>query len=97
MDIPRRAAFESVLFGYVRPPLIVVTTPNREYNVKWRIQFRHGLRHERHQFEWTRREFDEWASRMAQSGGYTARLSAIGPIDPVAGPPTQMAVFSRNA
>ena len=96
MDAPRRSAFESVLFEYIRPQLFVVTTPNQEYNVKWRIQFHHGLRHERHQFEWTRREFNDWANSLADGYGYTVRLSPVGPMDPVVGPPTQMAVFSRN-
>jgi predicted nucleotidyltransferase len=96
MDAPRFAAFESVLFGYVRPPTIIITTPNQEYNVKWRIQFGTGLRHERHQFEWTRREFQDWAGRRASASGYGVRVSPIGPIDAVVGPPTQMAVFTRN-
>jgi predicted nucleotidyltransferase/SAM-dependent methyltransferase len=94
MDAPRFAAFESVLFGYVRPPTIVITTPNQEYNVKWRIQFEHGLRHERHQWEWTRRQFHDWASRRASASGYDVRVLPIGPIDAVVGPPTQMAVFT---
>jgi predicted nucleotidyltransferase len=96
MDAPRFAAFESVLFRYVRPPAIIITTPNQEYNVKWRIQFAHGLRHERHKFEWTRREFEDWAGRLAYANGYGVRVSPIGPMDVVVGPPTQMAVFARN-
>jgi predicted nucleotidyltransferase len=95
MDPPRLAAFEHVLFTFVRPPTIVITTPNREYNVKWRIQFQHGLRHERHQFEWTRREFQAWAAAAAHHG-YNSQVVAVGPIDPVVGPPTQMAVFARE-
>ena len=97
MDPPRLSAFESVLFGYVQPPTIVITTPNQEYNVKWRIQFRHGLRHERHQFEWTRREFADWARGLAEGSGYDVRLMPVGPIDAVVGPPTQLAVFTRHA
>jgi hypothetical protein len=82
MDAPRFAAFESVLFGFVRPPTIIITTPNQEYNVKWRIQFEHGLRHKRHQFEWTRREFDDWAARRANASGYAVRVAPIGPSTP---------------
>jgi 3' terminal RNA ribose 2'-O-methyltransferase Hen1 len=35
LDPPRLAAFERVLFEYARPGTIVLTTPNREYNVLW--------------------------------------------------------------
>ena len=96
MDAPQRIAFENVLFNYICPPTIVITTPNQEYNVKWRIQFRHGLRHEHHRFEWTRSEFQDWASSLAEQGGYDVRLSPVGPIDAAVGPPTQMAVFTRS-
>ena len=32
---PRLAAFERVLFECAKPKTVVITTPNREYNVKW--------------------------------------------------------------
>ncbi len=96
LDPPRVSAFENVLFAYIRPATIVITTPNQEYNVKWRIRFRHGLRHERHQFEWTRREFERWAGGLAEHNGYAVRLIPVGPIDAVVGAPTQMAVFTRT-
>jgi 3' terminal RNA ribose 2'-O-methyltransferase Hen1 len=35
LDPPRLAAFERVLFECAKPTLIVLTTPNAEYNVKW--------------------------------------------------------------
>src|SRR5882724_5860798 len=35
LDPPRLAAFERVLFECARPNSVVITTPNREYNVKW--------------------------------------------------------------
>ena len=96
MDAPQRVAFENVLFNYICPPTIVITTPNQEYNVKWRIQFRHGLRHEHHRFEWTRSEFQDWAFGLAKRSGYDVRVAPVGPIDDAVGPPTQMAVFARS-
>ena len=36
LDPPRLAAFERVLFEFARPATVVLTTPNREYNVKLR-------------------------------------------------------------
>ena len=35
LDPPRLSAFERVLFEFARPGTVVLTTPNREYNVTW--------------------------------------------------------------
>ena len=35
LDPPRLSAFERVLFEFARPRTVVLTTPNREYNVTW--------------------------------------------------------------
>jgi hypothetical protein len=35
LDPPRLAAFERVLFEFSRPTTVVLTSPNREYNVVW--------------------------------------------------------------
>src|SRR5262249_41939984 len=35
LDRPRLSAFERVLFEFARPRTVVLTTPNREYNVTW--------------------------------------------------------------
>ena len=61
-----------------RPQTVVVTTPNREYNVKFLSLPAGRLRHKDHRFEWTRQEFQEWASRVAQTYGYRVRVQAIG-------------------
>jgi len=57
LDPPRLAAFERVLFECARPATIVVTTPNREYNLKWETLPAGKFRHRDHRFEWTRAEF----------------------------------------
>jgi 3' terminal RNA ribose 2'-O-methyltransferase Hen1 len=86
---------ERVLFGYTRPGVVIVTTPNREYNVQWPRLRAGGLRHRDHRFEWTRAEFRQWAARIAEHYGYTVDLAAIGPEDPIVGSPTQMGIFTR--
>jgi 3' terminal RNA ribose 2'-O-methyltransferase Hen1 len=93
-DPPRLAAFERVLFEFARPRTIAVTTPNVEYNVKFPTMPVGGLRHRDHRFEWTRKEFEDWANRMADRFGYAVRFLPIGPEDAQAGPPTQMGVFT---
>ena len=35
LDPPRLSAFERVVFEFARPGTVVLTTPNREYNVTW--------------------------------------------------------------
>ena len=93
LDAPRLAAFERVLFECARPRTIVITTPNREYNVKWETLPAGKMRHRDHRFEWTRAEFQEWANRVAARFGYAVRFLPVGPEDSSVGPPTQMAVF----
>jgi 3' terminal RNA ribose 2'-O-methyltransferase Hen1 len=95
LDPPRLAAFERVLFECAGPATIVVTTPNREYNVKWETLPAGKFRHRDHRFEWTRAEFQEWANRVAANSGYKARFLPVGPEDSTVGSPTQMAIFTR--
>jgi 3' terminal RNA ribose 2'-O-methyltransferase Hen1 len=95
LDPPRLAAFARALFEFARPGLIVLTTPNAEYNVKFENLPAGKLRHQDHRFEWTRAEFQVWANAVAARFGYTAEFAAIGPEDEVVGAPTQMAVFTR--
>jgi len=95
LDPPRLAAFERMLFECARPTCVVLTTPNREFNVKWETLPAGKFRHKDHRFEWTRAEFQEWAKSTATRFGYSARLRSVGPEDPAVGSPTQMAVFTR--
>jgi 3' terminal RNA ribose 2'-O-methyltransferase Hen1 len=96
LDPPRLAAFERVLFDCARPSTIVVTTPNREYNVKWETLPAGKFRHRDHRFEWTRAEFQAWANGVVGRFSYSARFLPVGPEDPAIGAPTQMAVFARR-
>ncbi len=96
MDAPRLPAFERALFGFGRPPAVVITTPNSEYNVRFPTLPAGRFRHPDHRFEWTRAEFRAWADGVAQRNGYSVRHAPIGPDDPEVGPPTQMAVFTRD-
>ena len=97
LDPARLAAFERVLFEFAKPGAVVMTTPNREYNVKFEGMPEGALRHRDHRFEWTRAEFAAWAERAAADHGYRVDFHPIGELDPELGPPTQMAVFERCA
>ena len=65
LDPPRLVALERVLFEAARPAHVVVTTPNREYNVNFAGLPPGTLRHADHRFEWTRAEFHAWCESQA--------------------------------
>ena len=74
LDPPRLAAFERVVFEFARPATIVLTTPNREYNVTWPNLAARAFRHDDHRFEWTREEFQAWATGVASRYGYSVKF-----------------------
>ena len=94
LDKPRLAAFERVLFEFAKPPTVILTTPNKEYNAIYGMPEEKGLRHGDHRFEWTREEFRSWAEKTADKFGYEVNFSEIGEIDEACGAPTQMGVFT---
>jgi len=96
IDPPRLSALELSLFGDARPGLVVVTTPNREYNALFEGMEEGVLRHPDHRFEWTREEFSAWGRRVAGDHGYAVRFEPVGPVDETHGAPSQMAVFARE-
>jgi 3' terminal RNA ribose 2'-O-methyltransferase Hen1 len=93
LDPPRLPALERVVFGDAKPRVVIVTTPNVEYNVRY--EGLTGHRHSDHRFEWTRAQFQDWASRAAEAFGYQVRYVPVGDDDPEVGAPTQMGVFTR--
>ena len=95
LDPPRLSAFERVLFEFAKPRTVVLTTPNREYNVTWETLPAGKFRHPDHRFEWTRQEFQAWAQGIAERFGYAVRFLPVGPEHSEYGPPTQMGVFTR--
>jgi hypothetical protein len=88
------AAFERVLFEFAKPRTVIVTTPNVEYNVRFETLPAGKFRHRDHRFEWTRAQFRDWASAVAERFGYDIRFLPVGPEDAELGAPTQMGVFS---
>ncbi len=95
LDPDRLPLVERVVFGEHRPPAVVVTTPNAEYNALFPNLAAGAFRHPDHRFEWTRAEFQAWADRIASTYGYVATVAGIGKQDIALGSPTQMVVFSR--
>ncbi len=95
LELNRLAAFEDAIFAAAHPQAIVLTTPNREYNVRFENLAAGKFRHGDHRFEWTRAEFADWCARICATHGYTVRIEPLGTLDPEVGPPSQMAVFAK--
>ncbi len=95
-DPPRLQALERVVFQHARPRRVIITTPNREYNVRWEALGAERLRHADHRFEWTRVECREWAERVATSYGYRVTRQDLGSVDPDLGGPSQLVIFDQQ-
>lgn len=93
LEPSRLVAFERVVLELARPATLLITTPNREYNVRYSAP--QAMRHRDHRFEWTRAELEAWARGAAERNGYAVRFVPIGEVDEQLGAPTQMAVFTR--
>lgn len=96
LDEPRLQAFERTLFEAAAPRSVVVTTPNAEYNVLFPTLPAGSMRHKDHRFEWTRKQFEGWASATAEKYGYNVKFTGIGDADPEVGAPSQMAIFEKQ-
>ncbi|XP_011697554.1 PREDICTED: uncharacterized protein LOC105455721 [Wasmannia auropunctata] len=85
------------IFGYIKPEVVIVTTPNVEFNVVFPNMS--GYRHPDHKFEWTREQFQDWAQNIVvRYPYYSVTFQGIcnGPEGTEElGAVTQMAVFHR--
>lgn len=95
IDPSRLSPVERGVFEVLRPRLVLITTPNREYNVNYGLS-PGELRHPDHRFEWDRRRFWSWTERVGARAGYRVRVQGIGDPDPGRGQPTHLAVFTRR-
>ena len=94
VDPARLSALEHGVFAVLRAGVVVVTTPNADYNPLYR-RADGRFRHPDHRFEWSRAQMRQWAGRLAAAHGYAVSLHDIGPAHPRLGTSSQMAVFRR--
>lgn len=87
---------EKVLFSYLKPNMIIITTPNSEYNQKYENLENELFRHHDHRFEWSRKEFYDWLKNIQNEYKYNFEVFEIGESDNLLGSPTQMAVLKKG-
>ncbi|GAA2061349.1 3' terminal RNA ribose 2'-O-methyltransferase Hen1 [Leifsonia soli] len=93
----RLDALARSVFGLATPAAVILTTPNAEYNSLYPTLAAGEFRHPDHRFEWTRAELAGWAGEVADRYGYRVEFRPVGVPDAVLGPPTQMALFRKEA
>jgi 3' terminal RNA ribose 2'-O-methyltransferase Hen1 len=94
VDPRELSAVEQAVFGCYRPKLVLLTTPNAEYNVLYGMA-PGEFRDPDHRFEWDRARFKRWARGVAARNGYRVRFGEIGEVHPFRGRETQLAKFYR--
>lgn len=88
--------FPETLFNCLRPRLVIITTPNAEFNVVFKMK-PNQMRHTDHKFEWTRAQFQHWCDLNASKYGYNVTYSGVGDApqgQEHLGFCTQMAIFT---
>jgi small RNA 2'-O-methyltransferase len=95
LEPDRLSALERVVFGELRPEIVVMTTPNADFNPRLGVPS-HRFRHPDHRFEWGRAKFRGWAEGVAQRNVYRIVCSDIGGALPFHGGPSQIAHFTRG-
>ncbi|KAI8971095.1 P-loop containing nucleoside triphosphate hydrolase protein [Pilobolus umbonatus] len=97
-------SFLQITLDVYHPRLMIVTTPNAEYNINFpNLNYgKHNasFRHDDHKFEWTRKEFEDWCLTGAAKYGYRTEFHGIGLLhgkndDVKHGHCTQACIFTR--
>ncbi|KAM4659928.1 small RNA 2'-O-methyltransferase [Amazona ochrocephala] len=76
LDESELKKFPEVVFGFMAPSRVVISTPNSEFNpllpgVKL-------FRNPDHKFEWTQLQFQSWALENARCYGYSVEFTGVG-------------------
>lgn len=95
LDEDRLLALEKNVFNEIQPNTVVLTTPNKEWNVTFTAD-KNEKRHSDHRFEWTRAEFRTWCEHIRDIYKYTYEIKPLGEEIEAVGAPSQMAVFSKQ-
>jgi 3' terminal RNA ribose 2'-O-methyltransferase Hen1 len=94
IDEARLPKIMTTILEEYQPGVLIVTTPNQEYNQVYDMA--EGVRHHDHRFEWTRDEFSSWCEEQNHAGRYELQFDGIGEEHDHFGFPTQMCMFVRK-
>ena len=96
LDENRLQSFERVVFECAKPKTVILTTPNAEYNELFENMETGTMRHTDHRFEWTSKEFEDWAKRVAEKNNYKVEFLPVGQEEEKVGAPSQMGIFTNG-
>ena len=95
IDENRLPRVMNTIFGSYKPKVLIITTPNVEYNTVYQMN-EEEVRHKDHRFEWTRADFSAWTYSLARDYSYDVQLDGIGEEVKGYGHPSQIAIFTRQ-
>ncbi|XP_039110897.1 small RNA 2'-O-methyltransferase isoform X2 [Hyaena hyaena] len=96
LDSEDLAKFPEVVFGYFSPGMVVISTPNSDFNPLFPAS---TFRNSDHKFEWNQKQFQHWASNVAKLYNYTVEFTGVGAPPPWAkhvGYCTQIGIFKKK-
>jgi SAM-dependent methyltransferase len=93
-DTPLKA-LEKVVFDFIRPRHVLVSTPNADYNKYVPEMLPNGFRHWDHKFEWGKDEFMNWSQHIESGYGYSTDYIMIGRVMENNSSMSQMMLFKR--
>ncbi|KFQ31924.1 Small RNA 2'-O-methyltransferase [Mesitornis unicolor] len=68
--------FPEVVFGFMAPSIVVISTPNSEFNPL--LPGVTLFRHPDHKFEWNQAQFQSWALETARCYDYSVEFTGVG-------------------
>ena len=94
LDTEKLKTLERVLFEFAKPKFIIVTTPNKDWNITF-TEDALQMRHSDHRFEWTRAEFLAWCQQIKNKFAYDFVIKNIGEEMENIGSASQMVIFNQ--
>ena len=94
VDPSRLPDLTRVVFSFIAPQTVFITTPNADYNELYGLD-ENQTRHDDHRFEWSRAEFSAWCAATAEQFGYRVDISSVGEADELVGASSQLARFQK--